>query len=104
MPRGRRPKNNQDENAPIVENINVGVSYEERLLRLKQEKEYYAFKYVKNKQGSYDGMYFCCNCKTTMTRLVKNWNKEIDVCGFGPFERTTKDIKVPSFEEINKRN
>jgi transcription initiation factor IIE alpha subunit len=92
-------RRSQKESEPEVKEIQIGLSYEQRLEALKVQKDYYAFKYVKSKEGNYEGMYFCCNCKSTMTRLVKSWNKELGTYGFGPFElQRGQKVIVPSYE------
>lgn len=107
MPRGKRVKRQSEENEGFsISEVKVKLTYEERLTRLREEKNYYAFKYVKDKEGKYDGVYLCCNCKTTMRRLVKNWNKELDTYAYGPWEvkkGMNSKIIVPDFETIKNK-
>ncbi len=100
MPRGRKKK--VEEEPLLIKDVKPEVDSSQPRI----QKNYYAFKYIKNKEGKYLGNYYCCNCKNTMTRLVNNWKRELDTDGFGPWEvkpTLLNKIEVPSYKDIKTK-
>lgn len=101
MPRQKKVRPQEEETA-VVEKINVGLSQEQRLELAQEMQLYYAFKYEKDKNGQYHGMYFCCNCQSTMKRLVKKWKQELNTVGAGPWLlKKGQKILLPDYQDLH---